>query len=117
MGKSPPRVNRFADLNFQPRFEYGDQAAATQVCGAEDMSELASGYGRLTNARFPWKIKYDEILIVLEGELTVHVNGESLTAGQFDSIWLPKGTSVEYEAENALIVYAIHPANWAEHEN
>ena len=54
---------------------------------------------------------------MLEGELTVHVNGESLTAGQFDSIWLPKGTSVEYEAENALIVYAIHPANWAEHEN
>ena len=53
MGKSPPRVNRFADLNFQPRFEYGDQAAATQVCGAEDMSELASGYGRLTNAHFP----------------------------------------------------------------
>ena len=113
MNKSLPRVHRFANLQFQPRFEYGDQAAAIQVCGAEDMSEL----GRLTNARFPWTIKYDEILIVLEGELTVHANGKSLTAGPFDSIWLPKGTSLEYEAENALIVYAIHPANWAENEN
>ena len=54
---------------------------------------------------------------MLEGELTVHANGKSLTAGPFDSIWLPKGTSLEYEAENALIVYAIHPANWAENEN
>ena len=114
MGKSPPRVHRFADLNFQPRFEYGDQAAATQVCGAEDMSELASGYGGLTNTHFPWTMKYDEILIVLEGELTVHANRTCFTAGPFDSIWLPKGTELEYEAENALIVYAIHPANWAE---
>ena len=117
MNKTLPRVHRFANLQFQPRFEYGEQAAAIQVCGADDMSELASGYGRLTNARFPWTIKYDEILIVLEGELTVHANGETLTAGLFDSIWLPKGTSLEYEAENALILYAIHPANWAEHEN
>ena len=117
MTRSQPRVHRFANLKFQPRFEYSDQAAAAQVCGAEDMSELASGYGRLTNARFPWTIKYDEILIVLEGELTVHANCTSLTAGQFDSIWLPKGTSLEYKAENALIAYAIHPANWAEHEN
>ena len=41
MTRSQPRVHRFANLQFQPRFEYGDQAAATQVCGAEDMSELA----------------------------------------------------------------------------
>jgi ethanolamine utilization protein EutQ len=114
MNKSPPRVHRFADLHLQPRFEYGDQAAAIQVCGAEDMSELASGYGRLNNVRFPWTIKYDEILIVLERALTVHANDTSFTVGRFDSIWLPKGTDLEYEAENALIAYAIHPANWAE---
>lgn len=114
MPKSPPRLNRFSDLNFQPRFEYGDQAAAAQVCGADDMSELASGFGRLTNARFPWTIKYDEILIVLEGELTVHTADGVFTAGPFDTIWLPEGTELEYEAENALIAYAIHPANWAD---
>ena len=55
--------------------------------------------------------------VVFEGELTLHANGESLTAGPFDSIWLPKGTSLVYEAKNASIVYAIHPANWANHEN
>ena len=111
---SPPRVHKFADLTFAPRFEYGDQASAVQICGADDMSQLASGFGRLKNARFPWIIKYDEILIVLEGALTVHVGDTALQAGQFDSIWLPKGTALEYEAENALIAYAIHPANWGD---
>ena len=114
MPKSPPRVHKFADLKFSPRFEYGDQASAVQICGADDMSELASGFGRLVNARFPWTIKYDEILIVLEGQLHVHVVGECLSAGPFDSIWLPKGTELEYEAQNALIAYAFHPANWAD---
>jgi ethanolamine utilization protein EutQ len=114
MTKSPPRVNRFADLTFNPRFEYGDQASAVQICGPDDMSELGAGFGRLTNARFPWTIKYDEIIIVLEGELTIYTDGKALKAGKFDSIWLPAGTELEYAADDALIAYAIHPANWAE---
>ncbi|MDB4558720.1 cupin domain-containing protein [Amylibacter sp.] len=114
MSKSPPRVNRFADLTFNPRFEYGDQAAAVQICGPDDMSELAAGFGRLTNARFAWTIKYDEIIIVLEGELTIYTGGETLTAGKHDSIWLPAGTELEYAAKDALISFAIHPANWAD---
>jgi ethanolamine utilization protein EutQ len=113
MSKSPPRVNRFADLKFNPRFEFGDQAQAVQICGPADMSDLGAGFGRLTNARFPWTIKYDEIIIVLEGVLTIHTDGQTLVAGKHDSIWLPAGTALEYVAENALIAYAIHPANWA----
>jgi ethanolamine utilization protein EutQ len=114
MTKSPPRVNRFADLQFNPRFAYGEQAQAVQICGPDDMSELGAGFGRMTSARFPWTIKYDEILVILEGELTIHTGGKALKAGKHDSIWLPAGTELEYEAENALIAYAIHPANWAE---
>ena len=111
---SRPRAIPFKGLTFQPRFEYGDQAQAAQICGAEDMSELAAGFARMTNARFPWTIKYDEILLVLEGDLTVHTAEGSFSAGPHDAIWLPKGTALEYEAENALVFYAIHPANWAD---
>lgn len=116
MTERAPRVAKFQDLAFTPRFEYGDQAQASPICGADDLSELGAGFGRLTNARFPWTIKYDEILLVLEGQLTVHANGEVFTAGPKDTIWLPKGTSLEYEAEDALIFFAIHPANWADHQ-
>ena len=109
-----PRVDKFDDLIFQPRFEYGDQAQAAQICGADDLVELGAGFGRMTNARFPWTIKYDEILLVVEGELTVHTKEGALTAGPKDTIFLPKGTALEYEAKDALIFYAIHPANWAD---
>jgi len=37
-----------------------------------------------------------------------------LEAGPRDTVWLPEGTELTYEAENALIVWAIHPADWAE---
>lgn len=109
-----PRVTAFNDLSFQRRFEYGDQAQAAPICGADDLIELGAGFGRMTNARFPWTIRYDEVLLVVEGELTVHTAEGALKAGPKDTIFLPKGTALEYEAESALIFYAIHPANWAE---
>lgn len=107
-----PRLHKFSDLTFQPRFEYGDQAQAAVICGPDDLVALGSGFGRMTNARFPWTIKYDEVLLVIEGELTVHTAAGAMTAGPKDTIFLPHGTALEYEAENALIFYAIHPANW-----
>ncbi|MEM7170325.1 MAG: cupin domain-containing protein [Pseudomonadota bacterium] len=112
--KASVRVQRFEDLVFQPRFEYGDMAQVAGVCGADDGTDLGVGYGRLTKARIPWTIKYDEVLTVLEGHLTVHVGDQRLEAGPRDCIWLPAGTELVYEAEAALISFAIHPSNWAE---
>lgn len=114
MTKSAPHVKKFADLTFQPRFEYGDQPQAAVICSPEDGTELGAGMGRLTNARFPWTIKYDEVLVVLEGQLRIHANGKVLVANKHDSIFLPAGTALEYEAESVLMLYAIHPANWSE---
>ena len=51
---------------------------------------------------------------VFEGELTLHANGTPHVLGPRDSIWIPAGTELVYEAENALVHYAIHPANWSE---
>jgi len=64
----------------------------------------------MKNAHIPWKIFYDEVLIVLEGELRVHANGDIHELSQYGSLWLPAGTDLIYEAKNALITYAIHPS-------
>jgi hypothetical protein len=56
------RVERFDNLGFVPRFEYGEMAEVSAVCGAED------------------------------------------------------GTELVYEAESALLHFAIHPSNWLEIE-
>lgn len=115
--KAKPRVTHLAEAAFAPRFAYGDQAEVNVVSGPDQGTALGTGYGRLMNARIPWTIKYDEVMLVLEGSVTVHAGGAALTANAHDCIWLPAGTDLIYEAEHAVIFYAIHPANWADAEN
>ena len=114
-GKSPVRIVRFDDIEFAPRFEYGAMAEVAGVCGADDGSELGVGWGRLHNARIPWTIRYDEVLTVFEGELRLHTGGKVHKLQVRDCIWLPAGSELVYEAQSALVHFAIHPSNW--HEN
>lgn len=103
---------RFEDLEFAPRFEYGEMAQVAGICGAEDGTQLGAGWGRMTNARIPWTIKYDEVLTVFDGVLRLHASGEVYELRARDCIWLPRGTELIYEAEYALVHFAIHPSNW-----
>jgi len=114
MAIARPIKTEFDALAFQPRFEHGDQAQAAVITGADDLGQLGTGFGRLTKARFAWTIQYSEVLLVLEGQLTVHADGQSFVLSRFDTLALPAGTSLEYEAQDALIYYAIHPANWGQ---
>ena len=114
MKKSPLRLMRFDELDFEPRFEYGEMAEVTGLCGSDDGTELGTGWGRMTNARIPWTIRYDEILTVFEGQLSLHANDTVHTLNPKDSIWLPAGTELVYETDYALVHFAIHPANWQE---
>lgn len=111
-GQTPAKVVPFESLDFAPRFEHGEMAQLAEVSGGKDGTELGVGFGRMTNARIDWTVRYDEVLIVIEGLLRVHVGDEVLEAGPKDSIWLPKGTALTYEAEDALVAYAIHPVDW-----
>lgn len=110
MGRSPPRVVRFADVPFAPRFAYGEQCDIGPVLNAKDGSELGFGFARFKNAKIPWTITYDEVLLVIEGELTVHVGKKKLKAKAKESIWLPAGTELVYESEDSIVAYAVHPA-------
>jgi len=106
----------FIDLAFVPRAEGGDVAALAEISGTKEGTELGTGFARLSKARLSWTVRYDEVLIVIEGELTVHVDGFPLVAEPRDAIWLAAGSAVIYEAEAALVLYAIHPANWQDWE-
>ena len=43
-------------------------------------------------------------------------DGKLLHAGPRDCIWLPKGTELRYRSDEALVFYAITPADWAARE-
>ena len=110
--KSPPRLQRFDAIEFTPRFEYGEMADVAGICGADDGTELGVGWGRMHDARIPWTIRYDEVLTVFEGLLRVHIGEQVFELQPRDSLWLPQGTELVYEAESALVHFAIHPSDW-----
>lgn len=112
MSKSPIRLERFSDLNFQPRFEYGHMAEVANICSSEDGTVQGSGFVRFKNAYIPWTIRYDEVVTVIEGEMTIKTADESYRLKPLDSIWLPDGTELIYEAKQALVSYAIYPNRW-----
>lgn len=107
--KAKAKVIRFEDVEFKPRFAYGDQAQIGNVTGSAQGAEFGYGFARMTNAKIPWTITYDEILLIVSGVLRVHIGGKVLEAGPGDSIWLPAGTELIYECESCLMAYAIHP--------
>ena len=112
----PPKIFNPSEMEFIPRKEYGDQAQLAPVSSHEIGTELGTGYVRLKGAEIPWTIKYDEVIVVLEGEFTVRTSDGELSVSQHQSIWLPKGTELTYVSENALLFYAIHPSDWASEE-
>ena len=107
-----PRHIAFSELPFQPRFAYGEQAEVAVVTGSEDGTALGSGFARFHRATIPWTVQYDEVLLVLEGEVTVETALGAFALGPQDCAWLPKGTELVYRSESALVFYAIHPSDW-----
>ncbi|MEM9140096.1 MAG: ethanolamine utilization protein EutQ [Pseudomonadota bacterium] len=101
----------FDQVAFRPRGEGGDMASLAMLTGAEQGTELGTGFGRLKNAHLTWTLAYDEVLLVIEGRLRVGTPDGTHDLGPKDSIWLPKGTALTYEAEDALIFFAVHPAS------
>lgn len=113
-GKTAARKIAFDRLTFGPRFAYGEMAGITEVVGGGDGTALGTGFARFRDADIPWTVKYDEVILVLEGAVEIDTPEGTISAGPRDCIWLPDGTELRYRARHALVFYAITPVNWAE---
>ena len=78
-----------------------------------DRSPMGSGYMTLEKGEFPWTLTYDEIDVVLEGELVIIRGGESVRGSAGDVIFIPKGSSITFGTPNRVrFVYVTFPADW-----
>ena len=90
------------------------------VITTEDGSPLAAGYMALDaqtpgGGVFPWTLTYDEIDIVIEGELVITRESEQVRGGPGDVIFIPKGSAITFGTPSyARFVYVAYPANWSE---
>ena len=85
----------------------------TDLVTGDDGSSMAAGFMQWENAFFPWTLNYDEIDMVLEGELHVRHAGETMIAKAGDVMFIPKGSSIEFGTTSSVkFLYVAWPANW-----
>ena len=83
------------------------------VITSADGSPLAAGYMALDQGEFPWALNYDEIDIVLQGELVITRGNEVVRGGPGDLIYIPKGSSITFGTPSHVwFVYVTFPADW-----
>jgi ethanolamine utilization protein EutQ len=99
---------------------FGSDAAAQaanvrlkDVITSADGSPMAAGYMSLDQGSFAWTLNYDEVDIVIEGELEIRRGDEVARAGPGDCIFVPRGSSITFGTPGYVrFFYVTFPADW-----
>ncbi|CAA0117117.1 Ethanolamine utilization protein EutQ [BD1-7 clade bacterium] len=86
----------------------------TDVITAKDNSNIGAGYMSWENGFFPWTLTYDEVDVVLEGELHIKSGDQTFVGKPGDVMFIPKGSSIEFGTPTSVrFVYVTYPVDWA----
>jgi ethanolamine utilization protein EutQ len=78
-------------------------------------SKMSAGFLVIEDSKFDWELTYEEIDYVIEGTLTVEINGKTYTAYAGDVLFVPSGSKVVWGSpDKARVFYTTYPANWAD---
>lgn len=92
----------------------GDIVYTRDLFTLEESPRLGCGLMEMDHTTFDWHLTYDEIDYVIEGELTIIINGEKITAGPGEIILIPKDSKIQFSVpEKARFLYVTYPADWA----
>ncbi len=82
------------------------------VTGADGMP-MTAGVLSLREGSFPWTLDYDEVQLVLEGELHITCGPERVVGRPGDVIAVPRGSSITFGTPSwARFLYVTYPADW-----
>jgi ethanolamine utilization protein EutQ len=109
-----PRVFKRAEMQLKPAVTPTGNTAIARVVDASISREIGAGIEYLEDVTIDWTVTYDEVLFIMEGQLTVEFDGGSHLCEPGDIVWLPNGTRLKYIARGrAAYFYAVHPVDWA----
>lgn len=115
----PLKVVRMANVQVEPFVEGkttpGTNVWLKDVVVTQDRSPMGAGYMSLDKGEMQWTLAYDEIDIVLEGELVITRGSEQVRGKTGDVIYIPKGSSITFGTPSwTRFVYVVFPVNWNE---
>lgn len=74
---------------------------------------LGCGLMVMENTTFDWTLGYDEIDYIVEGTLTIIIDGRRITANAGELILIPSGSKIQFSVEGkARFIYVTYPADW-----
>lgn len=106
------------DVGPEHRMDTGnpaDRVWTRDLFTLEESPRLGCGLMVMEKTTFPWTLNYDEMDYVIEGRLDIIINGQTVSAGPGEIIYIPKGSSIQFSvADKARFLYFVYPANWQE---
>jgi len=91
------------DVTQEHRMDTGnprDKVWTRDLFTLKESPRLGCGLMVMEETTFPWTLNYDEIDYVIEGELSILIDGKCVTAGPGEIILIPKGSSIKFSVPN-----------------
>ena len=120
LGGNGPRVKKVEvprlDVAAEHRMDTGNPADwvwTRDLFTLEEAPRLGCGLMVMERTTFPWTLTYDEMDYVIEGRLDILVDGQTVSAGPGEVLYIPKDTSIQFSVrDKARFLYFVYPANW-----
>lgn len=109
-----PKLVRSSDINFSHRGGPPGHAEVGRAVSSDISSTMGAGIARFDGCSIAWTVLYDEVIYVVDGCFKLVTPETVLEAKAGDIIWVPEGTELKYEGEQATVFYAVYPGNWKE---
>ncbi len=111
-------VHKFAvaDASFERSPGQDGEVFAANLIDQRHGGPITIGFGRYgPNATLNDKIAVDDVMVVLEGKLSVSTDAGTVTAGPGEIVYMRKGETVTIRAhdEGAVTAYVTYP-HWQE---
>lgn len=93
----------------------GDVVYCKDLFTLGESPRLGCGLMFMRDTTFDWTLQYDEIDYVISGQLDIHIDGRTVSAGPGEIILIPKGSSIQFSVTGeSRFVYVTYPADWAD---
>lgn len=91
----------------------GDIVYTKDLFSLEESPRLGCGLMVMEKTTFDWTLSYDEIDYIIEGTLSINIDGRTVTAGPGEIILIPKGSKIQFSVpDKARFLYFTYPADW-----
>ena len=107
LGGNGPRVKKVEvprlDVAAEHRMDTGnpaDRVWTRDLFTLEEAPRLGCGLMVMERTTFPWTLTYDEMDYVIEGRLDILVDGQTVSAGPGEVLYIPKDTSIQFSVRD-----------------